>query len=74
MTMTQNDMVLQYMKDNGSISPLEALAELGCMRLASRISDLRTKGIKIISDNETHINRYGKKVSYSRYRLAKENN
>lgn len=71
--MTQNDMVLQYMKDNGSITPLEALAELGCMRLASRISDLRLRGIKIISNNETHINRYGKKVSYARYRLAKEN-
>ncbi len=65
----QTDRVLQYMKDYGSITPIEALADLGCMRLASRISDLRSNGVGITKKMETHVNRYGEKVSYARYRL-----
>lgn len=41
--MTQTDRVLMYMRDFGSISPLEAMRDLGCMRLAARISDLKKK-------------------------------
>lgn len=45
--MTQNDEVLDYLKKHGTITPLEALKELGIMRLASRVSDLRKAGIPI---------------------------
>lgn len=36
----QKDMVLDYMREYGSITQLEALLELGVMRLASRINEL----------------------------------
>jgi hypothetical protein len=57
------------MQDFGSISQLEAMRDLGIMRLASRISDLRRQGIGIIKETETAKNRYGEMTRYARYRL-----
>ena len=45
--MTQEDKVFNYMKDNGSITQLQALYDIGVMRLASRISDMKKAGIGI---------------------------
>lgn len=47
MKSTQCDKVLEYMKTFGSITQLQALSDIGCMRLASRISDLRYQGHSI---------------------------
>ena len=66
---SQVDRVYKYMKDFGSITQLDAIRDLGVMRLASRISDLRQSGIVIVREMETGINRYGEKTSYARYRL-----
>lgn len=69
--MTQNELVLDYMKRHGSITQAEAARELGCMRLGARIWDLIHKyGYNIISETVTEKNRYGKPVSFARYRLA----
>lgn len=68
--MTQTEMVKQYMKDFGSISQAEAFTDLGVMRLAARIADLRNEGVSIIVESETSKNRYGEKVTYARYRIA----
>ena len=46
---TQNQRVLDYMAETGGITQLEALNELGVMRLASRISDLRKRGYNIFA-------------------------
>lgn len=70
---TQNEMILKYIHDYGSITPLEALREFGCMRLASRINDLKNKGYNITSEKVSTKNRYGKKVNFSRYKLLEEN-
>lgn len=67
--MTQNERILQYMEDFGSISSLEAMQDLGVMRLASRISDLKKLGYRIESETVTDKNRYGEKIHYSRYFL-----
>lgn len=67
--MTQSDRIYKYMQDFGSITQLEAMKDLGVMRLASRISDMRNAGISIIKETETSKNRYGEKTSYARYRL-----
>ena len=45
--MTQCEMILAYMKANGGITAHQALNDIGCMRLASRIHDLRAQGYKI---------------------------
>lgn len=48
-TTTQIEKVYNYMQEHGSITQLEALYEIGCMRLASRISELNKAGIKVYS-------------------------
>lgn len=67
--MTQCEKIVQYMRDFGSISTLEAFRDIGCTRLSGRIHDLRRQGYDIESNFETSRNRYGEAVSYKRYRL-----
>jgi hypothetical protein len=67
---TQANRVLDYMRENGSITQLEALNELGVMRLASRISDLKRQGYPVVSNIEAVKNRYGEKCHIKRYSLA----
>ena len=72
MKSTQCDKVLMYMIRFGSITQLEALADLGCMRLASRISDLRKRGYPIRRRMKAGKNRYGESVSFAEYYLIEE--
>ena len=51
--MTQNEQILAYLMHNGSINPYQALSEIGCFRLASRIHDLRSMGYDIETVNVT---------------------
>jgi hypothetical protein len=63
---TQAQGVLRLMIERpGGITQLDALQELGCMRLPSRIHELRGDGVRIESRMETLAN--GKRVA--RYRL-----
>lgn len=68
--MTQAERVLDYMREFGSITALDAMRDLGCMRLASRISDLKKSGHTIQSSMEAVDNRYGEKSYIKRYRLG----
>ena len=72
MKSTQCDKVLEYMKTFGSITQLEALSDIGCMRLASRISDLRNRGYAIGRRMKNGKNRYGDSVSFAEYYLIEE--
>ena len=45
--MTQCEEILTYLERHGAITPLEALTELGCFRLAARIHDIEQKGYTI---------------------------
>ena len=67
---TQNERVLKYMNDFGSITQLDALRDIGVMRLASRISDLRSLGYPIVSTSEIVKNRYGEKSHIKRYSMG----
>jgi len=44
---SQNAMILAYLQEGHSITSYESLNLFGCMRLASRINDLRNKGYNI---------------------------
>lgn len=44
---SQCAMIKQWLLDGNTITSLEALQRFGCMRLASRICDLREKGLDI---------------------------
>lgn len=74
MKITQCDRILRHLKDYGSITSLEAMQEYGIMRLASRINDLKCRGIRIISETKSSKNRYGETTHYSVYKLAEVNN
>jgi len=45
--MTQADQILAALKRGERLTPLDAFTEFNCMRLASRISDLKQKGYTI---------------------------
>ena len=68
----QNERILDYIEQFGSITQLEALQDLGIMRLASRVSDLKRLGYPIVSEVETVKNRFGEKVHIKRYRMGVE--
>lgn len=68
--MTQTQKVLDYIDRFGSITPLQAFADLGIMRLAARISDLKKTGVEIHSETAKDLNRFGEPVHYTRYRRA----
>ena len=70
---SQCNKVLHFIEAEGSITPLDALREFGCMRLASRVSDLKRKGYPITREMETMTNRYGETVRYARYRMGARN-
>lgn len=61
---TQEDQILDLLKERPEgITPGDALNEVGCFRLAARISDLKKKGYRIKSERYTtprgaHVARY----------------
>lgn len=67
---TQNDRILDYIDRFGSITQYDALRDLGVMRLASRISDLKRLGYPIISTIEPVKNRFGETCHIKRYRMG----
>lgn len=71
--MTQTERVEQYMRDFGSITQLEAMKDLGVMRLSARIWDLKNRnGVRIKAKQEKAFNRYGDAVFFVRYSIEKE--
>ena len=68
---TQCEKIIEYIKENGSITQLEALREIGCMRLASRMSDIKKMGYPVKMKMEKGKNRHGEPVHYARYSLCK---
>lgn len=67
--MSQCDQILAYMMTYGSITPAEAFTEIGCFRLAARISDLRKRGYSIKTGKVRYATRSGKSKSFACYKL-----
>jgi len=59
---------LAYMQVYGSITPLEAMNELGIYRLSDVIFKLRDR-YEIKTERVTTLNRYEEKISYGKYVL-----
>jgi hypothetical protein len=62
---SQEAMIWKHLRRE-PITPLVALKEYGCFRLAARIFDLRSRGVPIVTDN---ITRLGK--TFAQYRIEK---
>ena len=45
--MSQKEQILQYLQQHGTITPIEALNEIGSFRLSARIAELREEGYHI---------------------------
>lgn len=68
--MTQAERITDYMREFGGITQLEAMRDLGVMRLASRISELRRGGMRITDRMIEVKNRYGETCHVKRYEVA----
>lgn len=69
---TQCDKILWYMIRFGSINPLQALQDIGCFRLASRISDLKKRGYPIVSERVNYKTRLGEAKHFNQYRFEED--
>lgn len=64
----QTRRVFDFIQRHGSITPRQAEDELGCMRLAARIAEIRAEGYPIRAEIVTVKNKYGEKVRFARYK------
>lgn len=67
--MNQHERIIQYMKDFGTITTIQAFTDLGITKLTTRISELRRDGYQIRSEKISGKNRYGEKITFNRYSL-----
>jgi hypothetical protein len=67
--MTQQDRILEYLKEGKTLTRLNAWDNLGILEAPARISELRNKGHNIQTGFKTVLNRYGEKVKIAEWRL-----
>lgn len=70
--MKQHEKILGFIDEFGSITPMEAFADLGITKLSTRIGELARAGVKFDKEMVTGENRYGEPVRYMRYRRAED--
>lgn len=68
----QNKRLLHYLHIHGSITRVEAFIELGITELSSRVNEINSEGVKIISSWEQSVNKYDEKIRYKRYYLRED--
>jgi hypothetical protein len=68
-TMTQPEMILKYIKENGSITAYNAVLDLGILQLSARICEMQAEGFVFDKTTKTGTNRYGCKTHWVEYRL-----
>lgn len=71
---TQVQRIVDYIKKHGGITSLDATRDLGIIRLASRISEMKEDGYKIESQWVKVKNRYGETNRVKRYSLKGDAN
>lgn len=69
--MKQNEQILTYMRENGSIDQRRAAKHLGIFRLSARIYDLKELGVAISTETKYRYDESGKVVKkWAEYRLS----
>ena len=72
---TQRDEVINYIKEHGTITRLDAFLDLGIAELPARICELKKEkygGYRFKEVRKPFITRLGKRSSYIEYSLAPE--
>lgn len=67
--MTQQEEILQYLTEKGSITRLQAACDLHIFELSSRIGELKRKGYKISSTRIPSVNKNGRVSHFNIYKL-----
>mgnify|MGYP001163166756 CR=1 FL=1 len=67
--MKQYDLILNHLKEHGTITTWEAIQEYGVTRLSEFIRQIR-QDYNITDEWVGTTNRYGKKVEYKKYRMG----
>lgn len=61
--------IIEFIRDNGSITTKQAMENLGVFRLASRINEMRAFGIPVEKEMVSVLNRKGEKCRVARYTI-----
>ena len=69
MKINQRQRIINYIRENGSITSKEASDNLGIQQFGTRIKELKEEGYEFKTEWESSKNRYGEKVDYKRYYL-----
>lgn len=72
MNATQKERIIELSKEVGWVDQLMALRECGCMRLASRISDIKRDGYHVESRMKEVKNRWGESCYVKEYRVNEQ--
>lgn len=67
--MTKTQAVLDWLKTHASISSMEAIQSFGATRLSAIISNLRKRGYNIETVRCEGTDRFGNKMTFTRYYL-----
>ena len=65
----QEKRLLDYLKANNKISPMEAWTELGIYRLSDVVFKLRNKNYEIETERKSVLNRFDEPCSFAQYKL-----
>lgn len=66
---TQEQRIISYILENGSITRIDAAMRLGVFELAARLDGLRKKGWVFEKERESHTSSDGYKFHVVRYRI-----
>ena len=69
--MTQREAIIDYINQFGSITPMEAFADLGITKLATRVSEMKKDGITLKHESIKCKTRLGRTTHYTRYSFGK---
>ncbi len=70
MKINQRQRIINYIRECGSITSLDAYKDLGITQLATRIKELKEQGYEFRTEWESSKNKFDEKVDYKRYYLA----
>ena len=65
----QEKRLLDYLKTNNKISPMEAWTELGIYRLSDVVFKLRNKDFEIETERKSVVNRFDEPCNFAEYKL-----
>ena len=72
--MTQREEIIEYIREYGSITPMQAFYDLGITKLATRVSEMCKDGIAFKIETVKHKGLRGKTVRYAKYTLLEDDN